>query len=134
MTASHPIEPIPTRLANGRCVGQKRSSGRTSRGRPGVLINLARGKPPRGRPVGLLCENPRVRDAVGRANAILNAGGACRTAMITELWNTIAAGNDTTLEQRARCHLASTYTADSVRQAMDLMYRAAGGQHVVQAR
>src|SRR3954452_20979883 len=56
------------------------------------LIELAAGKQPRGRPVGLLCDNPQVQDAVGRADAILNAGRAYRTAIITELWNTIAAG------------------------------------------
>jgi hypothetical protein len=51
---------------------------------------------------GLLCENAQVQDAVGRADAILNAGRAYRTAQITELWNTVAAGEETTLEQRAR--------------------------------
>jgi indole-3-acetate monooxygenase len=65
---------------------------------------------------------PQVQDTVGRADAILNAGRACRTAMITELWNTLAAGEETTLEQRARARPASTYTADSAREAMDLAY------------
>ena len=40
-----------------------------------ALIDLAGGKQPRGRPVGLLCDNPQVQDAVGRADAILNARG-----------------------------------------------------------
>jgi indole-3-acetate monooxygenase len=48
----------------------------------------------------LLCESPQVQDAVGRADAILNAGHAYRTAMITELRNTVVTGNETTLEQR----------------------------------
>jgi alkylation response protein AidB-like acyl-CoA dehydrogenase len=91
-----------------------------------ALIELAGGKQPRGRPAGLLCENPQVQDAVGRADAILNAGRAYRTAMIAELWSTVAAGEETTLEQRARCRLASTYAADSARQAMDLVYRHGG--------
>ena len=90
-----------------------------------ALIELAGGKTPRGR-TGLLCDNPQVQDAVGRADAILNAGRAYRTAMITELWNTVAAGKETTLEQRARCRLASTYAGDSARQAMDLVYRHGG--------
>jgi alkylation response protein AidB-like acyl-CoA dehydrogenase len=34
-----------------------------------ALIDLAGGKQPRGRPVGLLCDNPQVQDAVGRADA-----------------------------------------------------------------
>jgi indole-3-acetate monooxygenase len=91
-----------------------------------ALIELAGGKQPRGRPTGLLCENPQVQDAVGRADAILNAGRTYRDAMITELWNATAAGNETTLEQRARCRLAAVYAADSAREAMNLMYRYGG--------
>jgi alkylation response protein AidB-like acyl-CoA dehydrogenase len=90
-----------------------------------ALIALAVEKTPRGR-TGMLCENPQVQNAVGRADAILNAGRAYRTAMITELWNTMASGNETTLEQRARCRLASTYAGDSAREAMDLAYRHGG--------
>jgi alkylation response protein AidB-like acyl-CoA dehydrogenase len=90
-----------------------------------ALIELAGGKTPRGR-TGLLCDNPQVQDAVGRADAILNAGRAYRSAMITELWNSVAAGKGTTLEQRARCRLASTYAADNARQAIDLVYRHGG--------
>jgi alkylation response protein AidB-like acyl-CoA dehydrogenase len=91
-----------------------------------ALIELAGGKQPRGRPAGLLCENPQVQDAVGRADAILNAGRVYRSAMIAELWNTVAAGKETTLEQRTRCRLAAIYAADSAREAMDLMYRHGG--------
>jgi alkylation response protein AidB-like acyl-CoA dehydrogenase len=109
-------------------VGPHHSSVITGIARAGIdaLIELAGGKQPRGRPAGLLCDNPQVQDAVGRADAILNAGRAYRSAMISELWNTIAAGGETTLEQRARCRLAATYAADSARQAMDLMYRMGG--------
>jgi indole-3-acetate monooxygenase len=90
-----------------------------------ALIDLAGAKTPRGR-TGRLCENPQVQDAVGRADAILNAGRAYRSAMITELWNTVAAGEETTLEQRARCRLAAVHAADCAREAMDLMYRLGG--------
>jgi len=109
-------------------VGPHHSAVITGIARAGIdaLIQLAGGKQPRGRPAGLLCENPQVQDAVGRADAILNAGCAYRTAMITELWNTVASGKETTLEQRARCRLASTYAADSAREAMDLVYRMGG--------
>ena len=61
-----------------------------------------------------------------RADAILNAGRAYRSSMIAQVWNTVASGEETTLEQRARCCLASTYAADNARQAMDLMYRTGG--------
>jgi alkylation response protein AidB-like acyl-CoA dehydrogenase len=90
-----------------------------------ALIALAVEKAPRGR-TGMLCDYPQVQDSVGRADAILNAGRIYRSAMITELWNTIAAGQETTLEQRARCRLASTYAADCAREAMDLVYRHGG--------
>jgi indole-3-acetate monooxygenase len=90
-----------------------------------AFIELAAEKTPRGRS-GRLCENPQVQDAVGRADAILNAGRAYRAAMITDLWNTIAAGKETTLEQRARCRLAAVHAADCAREAMDLMFRQGG--------
>jgi len=109
-------------------VGPHHSAVITGIARAGIdaLIELAGGKQPRGRPVGLLCDNPQVQDAVGRADAILNAGRAYRTAIITELWNTIASGGETSLEQRARCRLASTYAGQSAREAMDLMYHLGG--------
>src|SRR5213594_2720243 len=90
-----------------------------------ALIELAAEKTPRGR-TARLCDSPQVQDAIGRADALLNAGRAYRTAMVTELWNTVAGGEDTTLEQRARCRLAAVHAADSARQAMDLMYRHGG--------
>jgi alkylation response protein AidB-like acyl-CoA dehydrogenase len=108
-------------------VGPHHSAVITGIARAGIdaLIHLAGGKTPRGR-TGLLCENPQVQDAVGRADAMLNAGRVYRSAMITELWHTIAAGQETTLEQRARCRLAAVYAADNARAAMDLMYRYGG--------
>jgi indole-3-acetate monooxygenase len=109
-------------------VGPHHSAVITGIARAGIdaLIDLAGGKQPRGRPVGLLCDNPQVQDAVGRADAILNAGRAYRSAQIAELWAMVASGKETTLEQRARCRLASTYAADSAREAMDLVYRHGG--------
>ena len=108
-------------------VGPHHSAVITGIARAGIdaLIELASEKTPRGR-TGRLCENPQVQDAVGRADAILNAGRAYRSATITEIWNTIAAGEDTTLEQRARCRLAAVHAADSARAAMDLVYRQGG--------
>jgi alkylation response protein AidB-like acyl-CoA dehydrogenase len=108
-------------------VGPHHSAVITGIARAGIdaLIQLAGGKTPRGRS-GLLCENPQVQEAVGRADAMLNAGRVYRNAMIAELWKMVAAGKETTLEQRARCRLAAVYAADSARQAMDLMYRHGG--------
>jgi len=44
----------------------------------------------------------------GQPDVILNAGRAYPMAMITDLWNTIVAVKETTLERRARARLAST--------------------------
>jgi alkylation response protein AidB-like acyl-CoA dehydrogenase len=90
-----------------------------------ALIALAVEKTPRGR-TGMLCDYPQVQEAVGRADAMLNAGRIYRSAMIRELWNTLATGAETTLEQRARCRLAPIHAADCAREAMDLMYRYGG--------
>ena len=108
-------------------VGPHHSAVITGIARAGVdaLIELATEKTPRGR-TGRLCENPQVQDAIGRADTILNAGRASRTAMITEIWNTVASGRETTLAQRARCRLAAVHAADSAREAMDLVYRQGG--------
>ena len=108
-------------------VGPHHSAVITGIARAGIeaLIELAAEKTPRGR-TGRLGENPQVQEAVGRADTVLNAGRAYRTAMITEVWNTVAAGAETTLEQRARCRLAAAHAADCAREAMDLMYRHGG--------
>jgi alkylation response protein AidB-like acyl-CoA dehydrogenase len=108
-------------------VGPHHSAVITGIARAGIdaLIELASEKTPRGR-TARLCDNPQVQDAIGRADTILNAGRAYRTAMVTELWNTVAAGESTTLEQRARCRLAAAHAADCAREAMDLMYRHGG--------
>ena len=108
-------------------VGPHHSAVITGIARAGIdaLIELAGGKTPRGR-TGRLCDNPQVQDAVGRADTILNAGRAYRSATIAEVWNTVAAGDETTLGQRARCRLAAAYAADSAREAMDLMFRCGG--------
>ena len=57
-------------------VGPHHSAVITGLARAGIeaLIELAAEKTPRGR-TARLCDNPQVQDAVGRADAILNAGG-----------------------------------------------------------
>jgi hypothetical protein len=63
---------------------------------------------------------------VARAEALLGAAQTFRTAATTAIWQTVASGQETTLEQRAGCRLATSFAVDSARQAMDLMYRAVG--------
>ena len=47
--------------------------------------------------------------------------------------NTVAAGEETTLQQRARCRLAAAYAADSAREAMDLVFRHGGSTSYARA-
>jgi alkylation response protein AidB-like acyl-CoA dehydrogenase len=90
-----------------------------------ALIELAGGKVPRGR-VGLLRDQPHVQDWIARAKAVLGGGRAYRTSALTEVWETVASGEPTTLDQRARCRLAGSYATDCAREAMDLVFRAGG--------
>ena len=108
-------------------VGPHHSSVITGIARAGIdaLIELAADKTPRGRTFRLN-DSPQVQEAVGRADAMLNAGRIYRSAMITEIWNTIAAGKESTLEQRSRCRLAPVFAAECARDAMELMYRLGG--------
>ena len=109
-------------------VGPHHSAVITGIARAGIdaLIDLAGGKTPRGR-TGLLCDNPQVQDAVGRADAILNAGRSLpQRDDRRAVEHASPPARSTTLEQRARCRLASTYAADCARQAMDLVYRHGG--------
>ena len=63
---------------------------------------------------------------MARAEALLGAAQTFRTAATTAIWQTVASGQETTLEQRAGCRLATSFAVDSARQAMDLMHRAVG--------
>jgi alkylation response protein AidB-like acyl-CoA dehydrogenase len=108
-------------------VGPHHSVVATGIARAGIdtLTELAGAKVPRGR-VGLLRENTQVQESVARAEALLGAAQAFRAAATRQIWDTVAAGQETTLQQRARCRLAASFAVDSARQAMDLVYRAGG--------
>jgi alkylation response protein AidB-like acyl-CoA dehydrogenase len=75
-----------------------------------ALTELAGAKVPRGRQ-GLLRDQPHIQDAVARAEGILGAGQAYRQVVASDIWATVAAGQETTLEQRARCRLAASFAA-----------------------
>lgn len=108
-------------------VGPHHSVIATGIARAGIdaLMELAGAKTPRGRS-GLLRDREQVQDSVARAEALLGAAQTYRAAAIGDVWQTVAAGDETTLQQHARCRLAATFAVDSARQAMDLMYRAGG--------
>jgi alkylation response protein AidB-like acyl-CoA dehydrogenase len=108
-------------------VGPHHSVIATGIARAGIdaLTELAGAKVPRGR-TGLLREQTQVQEAVARAEAILGAAQTFRATVLSDIWETVAAGQVTSVEQRARCRLAASYAVDCARQAMDLMYRAGG--------
>ena len=108
-------------------VGSHHSVVATGIARAGIdaLVELAGAKIPRGR-TGLLREREHVQDAVARAEALLRSAQAFRAATVGDVWDTVAAGRQTTLQQRALCRIAASFAVDSARQAMDLVYRSGG--------
>ena len=108
-------------------VGPHHSVVATGIARAGIdaLTELAGAKIPRGR-TQLLRDREHVQDAVARAEAQLGAAQTFRAAAVGDVWDTVASGRETTLQQRARCRIAASFAVDSARAAMDLMYRAGG--------
>jgi alkylation response protein AidB-like acyl-CoA dehydrogenase len=90
-----------------------------------ALSELAGAKIPRAR-TALLREQALVQEWLARAEALLGSARAYRTQATQELWDTVVAGQQPTLQQQARCRLAATYAVDSALQAVELMYRAGG--------
>jgi len=109
-------------------VGPHHSSVVTGIARAGIaaLIELAIVKVPRGRGGATLKESEQVQEAIARADTLLGAARLWRSAKVADLWNTIAAGGETTLQQRARCRLAAVNAGDAARQAMDMVYHFSG--------
>ncbi len=109
-------------------VGPHHSSVVTGIARAGIaaLIDLANVKVPRGRGSATLNQSEQVQEAIARADTILSAARLWRSATVADLWNTIAAGDETTLLQRARCRLAAVNAGDAARQAMDMVYHFSG--------
>jgi indole-3-acetate monooxygenase len=109
-------------------VGPHHSMIATGIARAGInaLTELAGAKIPRGRLGGLLRDKEQIQDWVARAEALLGAAQVFRASAVRDVWDTVDAGKETTLQQRARVRIAAAYAADSARDAMDLMYRAGG--------
>jgi len=109
-------------------VGPHHSSVVTGIARAGItaLIELAAVKVPRGRGSATLQQSEQVQEAVARADTVLGAARLWRSAAVAEMWNTMAAGGETTLLQRARCRLAAVHAGDTARQAMDMVYHFSG--------
>ena len=136
-TVPHTGTPVPNRwrrwqgtfyaLPVHAIIGPHHSPVATGAARAGIdaLTELAGAKVPRAR-TDLLREQPLLQEWLGRAEAMLGAAQAYRTAVTRDIWETVEAGRQPTFEQQARCRLAATYSVDSALEAVDLMYRAGG--------
>ena len=67
-----------------------------------------------------------MQDAVGRAETLLGAAQAYRAAVVADVWDTVAAGEPVSAEQRTRCRLSAVHAADCANEVVDLMFRVGG--------
>ena len=65
-----------------------------------------------------------------RAEASLRAGRAFLLEAVNDMWDTVAAGEQATAEQRAQVRLAASWAAECSVQAVDAAYRLGGGSAV----
>jgi alkylation response protein AidB-like acyl-CoA dehydrogenase len=93
------------------------------------FVTLAAVKTPQGsqRP---LAERTPVQADVAIAEATRRAAAEFVTAAANDAWDTVAAGDEQTVEQRRLLRLASTHAMASAARTVDLMYTAAGGASV----
>ena len=97
-----------------------------------ALIALAATKTPTGSP-SLLRDKPRAQYAAGRAEALLRAGRAGLFEALRQQWDAAQTGAARSAEARVSSRLACAYAAEASAQAVDLVYRAAGGTALFEA-
>ena len=71
-----------------------------------------------------------MQDAVGRAAALLGAARAYLFATIGDLWETLEAGQEVSLRQRADFQVVHTQVFAMCTEAVELLYKARGGSAV----
>ncbi len=74
-----------------------------------------------------LAQQATAQDAVGRAEALLGAARSYLFATVGELWEVLEAGQEASLELRARFRLATLTSFRNSRDAVQLMYEMGGG-------
>jgi indole-3-acetate monooxygenase len=78
----------------------------------------------------LLCDEPHVQSAVGHAEALLGGARSYIYERLDDIWNTLAAGNRLTIQQRAHYRLAVARGHEDCLSAVELLYKAYGGAAV----
>lgn len=96
------------------------------------FIALARGKTASGT-VGKLGESPAVQVQIAQAEARWRSSRAYLREMIREIWQTADAGEELTLDQRARLRIASTHAINEARDVAEYAYRAAGSSAILKS-
>jgi len=91
-----------------------------------ALKDLALAKTPAGQ-TSLLRERPAVQADLARAEACVRSARAFLHETVAEIWQSVAAGNPPTTEQRAWLRLAAVDGVQRAIEAVDLMYNAAAG-------
>jgi len=91
-----------------------------------AFVELAEAKTPTGS-VGRLRDKASAQSCVGKAEALLGSARAFMFDEAEKLWETAAAGDMPSLQQRAIARLAAAQAASASAQAVDLLYNAAGG-------
>jgi alkylation response protein AidB-like acyl-CoA dehydrogenase len=78
----------------------------------------------------LLRDEPYVQSAIGQAEALAGSARSYVYDALGEMWATLAAGREPTASQRARVRLSMVHAHTACTQAVDLIFKAAGGTAV----
>jgi alkylation response protein AidB-like acyl-CoA dehydrogenase len=97
-----------------------------ARGAIDAFFELANTKTPTGS-ANLLRERSAAQADLARAEGLLGSARAYLYETISAVWDTLLAGREVTMTQRAMVRIAGSHAAVSAAQAVDLLYNAGGG-------
>lgn len=100
-----------------------------ARGALDAVVDLAQGKVPLLAPAALATD-PLFHHDLARADAQHAAARALLLEVIGRLWDQAAAGDEITLEERARARAAAAWATDAALTATEFAYRSGGGSSV----